>query len=388
LVSNEFAFAALSILFFAYLAQKARDMVSKFNENAVARRSNRTIRGFTLVELLVVIAIIGILVALLLPAVQAAREASRRSQCQNNLRQLSLGILNYESTYKSLPPGGITEGPCCDTRSGAGWSILILPYVEEQALFDKYDFDEPNESLIDIDGDGLTNKLVREANVAIHDCPTDEETDQIDRPDSGPGAGMFYNRGSYRGNAGLCTQQSGAFWDSSSQQNKTFAHERGPLPGIGKMLVKPWGPNPNRAERPDATWSLTSPVKLKDITDGTSGTVLLGEKAHFAYPIPGEPGSDIRARRRRTFWAYTYTSYQRSLTFLQTRSIISDYGRCEQIGGPFSDDPCKRSWGSLHPGGFNVAMCDGSIQFLSESIDIFLFGAMSTIAAGEVVQLE
>jgi prepilin-type N-terminal cleavage/methylation domain-containing protein/prepilin-type processing-associated H-X9-DG protein len=355
-------------------------MVSKFNVNAVARPSNRAIRGFTLVELLVVIAIIGILVALLLPAVQAAREASRRSQCQNNLRQLSLGILNYESTNKSLPPGGITEGPCCDTPSGAGWSIFILPFVEEQALFDKYDFDEPNEALIDMDGDGLANKVVREADVAIHDCPTDEETKLNDRPASGPGGGILYNRGSYRGNAGLCTQQSGAFWDSSSQQNKTFAHERGPLPGVGKMLVKPFGPNPNRSEMPNPPWSITTPVDLKDITDGTSNTMLLAEKSHL--------GQLAESRRRRTFWAYTYTSYQRSLTFLQTRSIISDYDRCLQIAGPFGDDPCKRSWGSLHPGGFNIGMCDGSVRSISESIDIFLFGAISTIAAGEVVQLE
>jgi prepilin-type N-terminal cleavage/methylation domain-containing protein/prepilin-type processing-associated H-X9-DG protein len=370
------------MLFFASLrlAHKARHMVSKFNENAVARQSNRTIRGFTLVELLVVIAIIGILIALLLPAVQAAREASRRSQCQNNLRQLSLGILNYESTNKSLPPGGITEGPCCGTQSGAGWSIFILPFVEEQALFDKYDFDEPNEGLIDIDGDGLTNKVVREADVAIHDCPTDEETKLNDRPASGPAGIALYNRGSYRGNAGLCTQQSGAFWDSSSQQNKSFAHERGPLPGIGKMLVKPWGPNPNRSEMPNPPWSLTTPVELKDITDGTSNTMLLGEKSHR--------GQLDESRRRRTFWAYTYTSYQRSLTFLQTRSIISDYDRCLQIGGPFGDDPCKRSWGSLHPGGFNIGMCDGSVRSISESIDIFLFGAITTIAGGEVVQLE
>ncbi len=74
------------------------------------------------------------------------------------------------------------------------------------------------------------------------------------------------------------------------------------------------------------------------------------------------------------------------VTFLQTRSIISDYDRCLQIGGDFDDNPCKRSWGSLHPGGFNIVMCDGSTQFISESIDIFLFGAMSTIGGGEVVQ--
>jgi prepilin-type N-terminal cleavage/methylation domain-containing protein len=339
--------------------------------------------AFTLVELLVVIAIIGILVALLLPAVQAAREAARRSQCQNNLKQLALAILNYESSNKELPPGGITEGPL-GTPSGAGWTILILPQLEEQPLYDKYDFDEPNASKTDVDGDGLINSVVREANLKAYDCPTDEETDLSDYPASGEGYDVLYNRGSYRGNAGLYTIQSNSYWDSSGEQLvKRLAHERGPLPGIGKMYQNPWAAKPVLIP---TKWSLTSPVKLKDITDGTSSTVLLGEKAHLAYST--DPDLADESRRRRTFWAYTYTSYQRSLTFLQTRSIISDYDRCVRIGGPKGEDPCKRSWGSLHPGGFYIAMCDGSIQFAAETIDIFMFGAMSTIAAGDVIPQE
>lgn len=349
-----------------------------------AQRDRRptALHGFTLVELLVVIAIIGILVALLLPAIQAAREAARRAQCQNNLRQLGVAILNYESTKKELPPGGVTEGNL-GTPSGAGWSILILPYLEEQALFDKYDFDEPNESHLDIDKDGLINSVVREADVKAFDCPSDEETDLNDRPASGPGTSVFYNRGSYRGNAGLYTVKSFSLWDSSGEQEKDAVNERGPLPGIGKIYNNPW--SPNRVEL--SHWSLTKPVRIAHITDGTSSTVLLGEKAHR--------GESPEARRRRTFWAYTYTSYQRSLTYLETRSIISDYDRCLEIGGDAAnyrdgrvDDPCKRSWGSLHSGGFHVAMCDASIQFIPESVDIFVFGAMSTIAGGEVIQRE
>ncbi|RIK73733.1 MAG: hypothetical protein DCC67_17535 [Planctomycetota bacterium] len=337
-------------------------------------RARRRAFGFTLVELLVVIAIIGVLVALLLPAVQAAREAARRSQCQNNLRQLALGCLNYESAKGSLPPGGITEGECCSTQSGAGWSIFILPYIELQALYNTYDFDEPNEAIVDMDGDGKINKTLRESNPIVFDCPSDEETELNDNPASGPGALAPYNRGSYRANAGLCTVESGAFWDSSSQHNEAFVHQRGPLPGIGRMYDNPW--SKTRKER-TSPWSLKAPVKLREISDGTTQTMMLAEKAHTGL-LP-------ESRRRRTFWAYTYTSYQRSLTFLQTRSIISDYDRCRQINGDFGDDPCKRSWGSLHPSGLSIVMCDGSVQFIADSIDIFLFGAMSTIAGDETL---
>ena len=319
-------------------------------------------QGFTLVELLVVIAIIGVLVALLLPAVQAAREAARRTQCMNNIRQLAIGVLNFESAKGSLPAGGVTNGNCCSARSGASWTIFVLPYIEQQQLYDLYDFDDFNEDPADSDGDGLQNSVVREYNLQAHNCPSDMETDQLGKPASGPGSNLNYARGSYRGNSGLCTSQSRAFWDSSSQQNQNYDYERGPLPGIGNL----------------SGWSIKKPTKLVEITDGTTNTVMLGEKSHTTISEEG--------RRRQTFWAYTYTSYNRSLTFLQTRSIISDYDRCLKIGGAFGTNPCKRSWGSIHAGGgFNVAMCDASVQFINDDVDIFLFGAMSTIAGEEVV---
>jgi len=113
--------------------------------------------GFTLVELLVVIAIIGILIALLLPAVQAAREAARRAQCQNNLKQIALALHNYHQAVGSFPPGKITEGRCCDRPSMITWTISILPYLEQQALYDRYDQTKFNED--------PANQFVREAMV-------------------------------------------------------------------------------------------------------------------------------------------------------------------------------------------------------------------------------
>ncbi|MEA1950175.1 MAG: DUF1559 domain-containing protein, partial [Planctomycetota bacterium] len=117
--------------------------------------SQRSEKGFTLVELLVVIAIIGILIALLLPAVQAAREAARRMQCSSNLKQIGVALHAYHAALGCFPPGGITEGPCCSTRSGISWSISILPYIEQPMIYDRYDMDRYNED--------PANQFVREA---------------------------------------------------------------------------------------------------------------------------------------------------------------------------------------------------------------------------------
>ena len=108
-------------------------------------RQIRTARAFTLVELLVVIAIIGILVALLLPAIQTAREAARRTQCSNNLKQMGLAAHNYHDTFNCFPPGAITDGPCCGAKSRINWAIALLPYMEQSTLYDDYDHDANNE---------------------------------------------------------------------------------------------------------------------------------------------------------------------------------------------------------------------------------------------------
>ena len=153
--------------------------------------------GFTLVELLVVIAIIAILIALLLPAVQAAREAARRSQCSNNLKQIALAVHGYHDVFNEFPPGGITVGPCCNTRSHSTWTISILPYLEALNLFDQYDQDAFNEDAV--------NAPVRETHLATYICPSDLETDKLEVPESldmTGGSAIHYARGSYRGCSG------------------------------------------------------------------------------------------------------------------------------------------------------------------------------------------
>ncbi len=308
-------------------------------------------KGFTLVELLVVIAIIGILVALLLPAVQAAREAARRSQCQNNLKQLALAVQNYVNANQgTLPPGGITEGPCCGTRSGTSWSISILPYHEEQPLYDRYDFTQFNEA--------PANAFVRETHLDIHKCPADVNTDTLDRPESGPGSGFQYARGSYRANTGRCRAEPYCMWDSPSETIDGPPEWRGPFRTVG--------PYPNVEDIP----------KMRSIVDGLSNTLFLGESMTAA--------SSLSSSRRATFWAYSYTSYNKSCVVPQTRTLLTDYQRCVDVGGPAGSNPCKRAWGSFHPGGIYFAYGDASVRPVSFSIDMLIFATLSTSAGGEV----
>ena len=167
------------------------------NMNPEARQRHQLRPGFTLVELLVVIAIIGVLVALLLPAVQAAREAARRMQCTNNLKQMGLALQNYHSARGHFPPGALIEGACCKEPSKTGWSLEILPYMENQNLYDLLDPD------VTIGHDN--NKQLRESEAPGYACPSDLPQELL-VPQSGQEAGWSdlkkFRTGSYRANTG------------------------------------------------------------------------------------------------------------------------------------------------------------------------------------------
>ena len=155
-----------------------------------------TRHGFTLVELLVVIAIIGILVALLLPAIQAAREAARRTQCQNNLKNIALACLNYENSHKVLPPGAINTGLAGPDGNGVGWPVIILQYLEESAIgsqvFDairKRQQDNPNDPF-----DGYEIARLFGQSITLYSCPTDDDlTAQLANEQSNGYRGSSYS---------------------------------------------------------------------------------------------------------------------------------------------------------------------------------------------------
>ena len=319
--------------------------------------------AFTLVELLVVIAIIGILIALLLPAVQVAREAARRAQCLNHLKQIGLGLHNYHAAARSFPPGKITEGLCCSTKSRTNWAIALLPYLEQQALADAYDHNAYNEDL------GLNggNKLVRESLVSTYVCPSDIGGDEIDVPNSGPGGswmgqtGIPYRRGSYRGVAGRVRNgidDEGAFWDSI---NLRVEGSKWPLPHGWRGVLHLVGMNGLTTE------------SVNDITDGTSNTLMVGERA------------TENLRQWGTFWAYSYGYYNTSHGIPHSSTLLVDLQRCRDtvIYPPL----CCNGWGSFHPDVIPFALCDGSVRAIGTDIDMNLFCDLCTIAGGEVVRL-
>lgn len=309
-------------------------------------------RGFTIVELLVVMGLISVLIALLLPAVQSARDSARAISCRNNLKQIGLAVHGYHDSHRMFPAGGITEGRWQDSWNGATWTIAILPYLEQENLYHAYDFNAFNES--------PQNEFVRTQSVSVMSCPSDPNGRRIGFPESGPGSDLQYATGSYRAvsgrSDGLSRPEGGSWFDS---RNSLPHHWRGTMHHIGSG-----GLRQNR---------------FADILDGTSNTLLVGE---YATPRCGPENVCPRT----TFWAYTYTSYNQSSMCPECgpRMFIGDYGKCVQSFGQGGEHACKRGWGSFHRAGFFGVWCDGSVRFISQDINLDVAGAIATIAGGEV----
>jgi prepilin-type N-terminal cleavage/methylation domain-containing protein/prepilin-type processing-associated H-X9-DG protein len=305
------------------------------------------VRAFTLVELLVVIAIIGILVALLLPAVQAAREAARRSGCINNLRQEALAMHNYNSNRGTLPPG---FHECC----WGTWQVAVLPYLEETALGAAYvNFGGPRGSLYYYDEPNGTNVVSKR--IAAAACPSDK----ISTPFA---FGALMTKHNYLVNYG-----------PTGLENNLFQIE--PQGGWTQVALL------NGVKYEGAPFESRKTIKLSQITDGTSKTLLMSEV------VQGE-NYDIRGL---TWWG-DGAGFSTYLAPNSSQPDVSIYGSyCDH---PDNDlRPCVQQtrknpsmYGarSKHPGGVNVAMCDVSVRFVTDGIDLDTWRALSTIHGGEI----
>lgn len=326
-------------------------------------------KAFTLVELLVVITIIGILIALLLPAVQAAREAARRMQCQNNLKQVALAILNFESANNTLPAGG-TRMKSNQYPIGVAWWVRILPYVEN-VIGDQWDYSKGGWV------DNPSIELLKDQKLSYIYCPSSTLpanvlTGTID------GAGYTQNvpGATYAGISGAADGNSSNIYSATSVT-------AGVVPGwtsTGGALI------------------LDRCIQLADITDGASNTIIVGEQSDWFSPIPETPPSP-------------------------SNSVRCYYGDCRaDCGGGIQYGPGPAAWGDVgkrtpnltcvyypvnyktpstfgilgncgpntpiqaaHPGGANVAVVDGSVQFLSESIEMSTLRNLATRNDGEVI---
>ncbi|MEO0531412.1 MAG: DUF1559 domain-containing protein [Planctomycetota bacterium] len=291
-------------------------------------------RGFTLVELLVVIAIIGVLVALLLPAVQAAREAARRTNCTNNLRQVGLAVMNYAEARDALPAGYEFEivGDTTRGNHGAvinGFLALILPYAEEASLLATYDFEQGY--------DHAVNQPAVNTSVAIYQCPSTPGERSMDLLNE---LALFAGGTPDQGHTGQATDYFGI----------RNAHN-----ALGDRVDGVF-----RAVWPDnLSGDSDRPLRLAQITDGTSKTLMLVE-------MSGRPERYVQGRSLgvQAYYAGAWAGINGEMLYSIDPSVETAPARgdcfinCNSFYTPYS----------FHPGGFNAMLCDGSVHFLADDL--------------------
>jgi prepilin-type N-terminal cleavage/methylation domain-containing protein/prepilin-type processing-associated H-X9-DG protein len=334
-------------------------------------------RGFTLVELLVVIAIIGVLVGLLLPAVQAAREAARRMSCSNNLKQLGLACHNYADTHGKLPLNRAWNGSFADVPPAnahtISWLTGVLPYIEQQALFDSVDFNyestndprngtPPTDVNVFNNPNEPSNAFVARTIVPGYRCPSDGvSTDRMTgRANRNGGREIAVNN--YKG---VC----GSNW----------AWGNFPVRGGSLGLGRGADASGNGLDRGNGIFirSLNydqGQTKFAQIRDGLSNTLMVGEA------IPAY------CTHSHSHWFWFNGSTATCAVPMNVRAQCQSTGdRNADLIACRGDWPNNYSFMSLHPGGGNFALADGSVRFISESIDLVTYRRAGNMMDGQTV---
>ncbi len=329
-------------------------------------------RGFTLVELLVVIAIIGILIALLLPAVQAAREASRRIHCSNTLKQISLAAHQYHDVVKSFPPGylsGWNFAAPNPRKRGISLFVFLLPYIEMNSLHAMWDFSDPDNAFV-----GDINSLAAKGPNLL--CPSEPESENPLDYGSKHIQGVqmpprHIKVTSYAGNGGT----------------RSYHPDSGFLraDGVFFLVGADSKPEPNQM-----------PVRIAEIIDGTSNTILFGERSRWDpnYNTFAAQGWDWEFRyygnwcgasplvlAHVTLSSYAPINYRLPFDYDHRASANPPAGSAADFKYYIDLRTC--AYGSNHPGGANLCLADGSVHFFSQTVAMVTLRALSTRRGGE-----
>src|SRR5262249_22897268 len=317
--------------------------------------SSRTRRGFTLVELLVSIAIIGVLLALLLPAVQKVREAANRMACANNLKQIALATHNFHDTHQKFPTGArLPVDVGGRPTGGTNLFVELLPYFEQDNLYKKWDYNDNRNNVKR--GRNATQAQV----IKLLLCPSDPLPEPVVEVTSAnsvnpPWSWGFYGMSSYGGSAGKRSVPMGS---------------PPAFPGISR----------------DGIFWIDSRVRFEDITDGTTNTFLFGERYHRDPEFDRlQPVLLPGILPIGTLGSWDYVEYQWTMAnvVLHTAAPINYRMPTGGDSQALNDRVC--AFGSGHPGGANFAFADGSVRFLSDRTPLPTLQALSTRADGEVV---
>jgi prepilin-type N-terminal cleavage/methylation domain-containing protein len=318
-----------------------QDKLAVQNKQLQSRRF--TYRGFTLIELLVVIAIIAILIALLLPAVQQAREAALRTSCRNKMKQLGLALHNYHDVFNTFPSGGIArrlpfpgDCPCPsgDGNNGLSWSVMLLPYLEDA---NRYQLWDPNVATRSYQtwtlGDPrLGNDVQWALSNQNYQCPSD--------PGSGPGINNINYLGVQGGGAApICS--------GSAQSNFNGLYNNGVL-------------------------YMNSRTRMGHITDGTSSVFLVGESKYAITPVGSRNASVIGWGSSTRLDSSCHPGVLAAAR-LQINSIPGSGGSRVGWGTRDARDYSSALFGSFHVGGCQMTLADGSVHFFSENMDLAVY---------------